>query len=70
MNKNMILLIFFQVQKSSSFYPTVVLVNLLKILIYDLSFLQKYSNGMRRIDVAPFVNYGTRHRPQLQILSA
>ena len=34
------------------------------------SFLQKYSNGMRRIDVAPFVNYGTRHRPQLQILSA
>ena len=36
MNKNMILLIFFQVHKSSSFYPTVVLVNLLKILIYDL----------------------------------
>ena len=35
-NKNMILLIFFQLQKSSSLYPTVVLVNLLKILIYDL----------------------------------
>ena len=35
-NVNMISLIFFQVQKSSSFYPTVVLVNLLKILIYDL----------------------------------